>query len=145
MDVWITYCRKECRCKHCPEKINTGEPKVVGKLWMKRREGQDIKVMNFPITMRWHPQCWIEQGLIELNKRPYEARGDRGRKSLVMSKEDKVTRNKLLRRRSSFFFRLRAAADAGETDKIIQIIGKMEMLAVEIEKYGGAPKSWKPE
>ena len=115
---------------------------VVGKLWMKRREGQAITARNFPITMRWYPQCWIYQGLLSLEKRPYEPRGNRGRRSLALSAEDKVIRNKLLRRRSSFFFRLRAAAEEGDTDKLIKIIGRMERLAVEIEEYGGAPGSW---
>lgn len=92
--------------------------------------------------MRWHPECWLKQGLLALEKRPYVPAGNRGRKQLVMSASDKIMRNKVLRRRASFFFRLRAAAEAGQIDKVIKIMSSMERLAIEIARYGGVPESW---
>lgn len=135
----MTHCRKESKCGFCPEKIKVATPMVVGKMWMKGG-----KVKRWTLTLRWHPQCWVKQGLLSLEKRPYSPAGERGRKPLSMSPEDKKERNRILARWASFMFRLREAVDNGETDKVIKIYSAAIKLIDEIEEYGGAPKSWRP-
>jgi hypothetical protein len=137
LDIWITRCRRERKCNFCPEKIELAQPMVEGKLWMRHGDAK-----RWPIRFAWHIECWVKQGLIVLEDKPYVAAGNRGRKKLDMPEDRHTIRVKLLRRRAAAFFRLRAAAEEGNVNLVIKTMTLMEKIAEEIEPYGGVPESW---
>ena len=139
MNVWITRTRKRVPCKYCGRYIEAGEYQVVCRYYMKLRSGKSwLKQMSFHAQ---EPNCWLDRAIAELETRPIVE--TRGRKANVISDTDREAREKILRRRASVTQRLdQEMADAKRPDKLIHLIELLDRLVVEIEPYGGVPKSW---
>lgn len=101
-----------------------------GKVWWKRRS--------------FHTQCWIDQAVVEIEKRPVIE--TRGRKQLAMTDESRAARIAIMRRRGSVIQRIRREMEGsnGERniDRIIHLGGLLNKLKDEIEIHGGVPESW---
>ena len=142
MHVWMTHCQRTCKCAHCPEQIEAGEPMVTGKVKLKGQEWYK--------TLHWHPQCWIEQGMVYLESRPYVP-SHRGRVPLKLDEETKSKRFAILRRYASVMQRINklvvkinesSEIDSESVSKLAHLSEMVEGLKVEIEPLGGVPKSW---
>ena len=127
-DVWITWCKKRCRCYYCQEDIISGTPMVKVKIW---RPGK------WTFYQRHHPQCYLDQGIRRL-----ERDGFPSRKRLLLSDEDSVIRNKILRRASKCRHSLRQAVKREDVIAVNRLLDQFNALKVEIEPVGGVPKSW---
>ncbi len=151
MDIYLTTCRKTVpSCSYCGETIELSEPMVCGKLWQKyTEEGGEPRrwVKNF----RWHGRrkrdsqcCWLEQALENLSLHPVVE--TRGRKSLILPKEVKEERLKILRQRaravSALHELMLAPLDKQDVDKVIRIGARIEEMKEKILPLGGVPKSW---
>jgi len=128
MDIWITLCRKTAKCKYCPQHILKGNPMVKGRLW---RSGK------WTLNFYWHPNCWVEQGIAEMEKRPIIE--SRGRKSLPITVEQRELRICLLKRRGSVIQRLKRETDPV---KMLHLGEMLEDLKEEIKPLGGVPVGW---
>lgn len=143
MDIWMTWCQKTAKCKHCEKPIEVGDPMVRGKFW--RKHGQLTK-WSFPFY--WHVQCWVDQGMEQLRRHPRISRYKGGVSSWAkygvreLSDEDKATRISLLQKRANIVQRMRKAAIEGNLDLLIDLQSRLDGLIPEIEKVGGVPKSW---
>jgi hypothetical protein len=137
MDVWMTHVRRAGKCGFCPSELGQLEPCVV----TRQRNSRDGQV--YTRVVRYHPQCWISQGLIYLEKHPLIL--NYGRRRLDLSKEDRSRRLQLLRRRSQLMYYAREAADAKRWWTAANNFLKADALIGEIEKVGGVPKSWLPK
>ena len=123
---------------------------VCGKLWQKyTEEGGEPRrwVRNF----RWHAKrkrdsqcCWLSQALENLSQHPVSE--TRGRKSLILPKEMKEERLKILRQRARAVAKLKelmlAPLNARDVDEIIKIGSRIEEMKEKISQLGGVPKSW---
>ena len=100
MNVWIKKTRKRVLCKYCNQYIEVGEYQVICQYFMKLKHSDTTwtKVMHF------HPNCWVERAIVELETRPYSE--NRGRRPDVLSDETKLARQKILRRRASVMQRI---------------------------------------
>ena len=138
MHVSFSNCRKTAKCRYCPNPIETGQPMVVGR---SRKESAGGKYYYF--TSRWHPQCYLDQGLQYLDKHPYTP-ATKGRPVLNLTSGQRTHRLSLLRIRATSVQRVRAELQKLLPNyNIIQHHGtKLQELYKEIEHYGGAPKSW---
>ncbi len=138
MDIWITRCRKERACKHCPEKIHNLSPMVVAKVWL-RRKGK-----SWSKEIAWHPQCWIDQGVAAMELRPIVER--RGRTRLPMTDDVKIARGKVLRRRGAVLQRIHKELEREDKpsnlDRVIHFGRLLEGLRQDISVLGGVPRSW---
>ena len=151
MDIWIARLNKTAICSDCGMPIKAGEPCVFGRIWTTRSgEGVD-KPTKWVKKLYWHVRrpddgrcCWIEQGIIAMEKRGYVER--RGRKALGLSEEDKLKRIAILRRRARVMQRLRFETmlppEQQDVDKVIHLGGQLGNLKEEIQLVGGVPKSW---
>lgn len=128
MDIWITRCRKTARCKYCEKPILVSEPIVKGRLWRRKK---------WTLNFYWHPDCWVEQGIAEMEKRPVIE--TRGRKSLPLTAEIQEKRICLLKRRASVIQRLKRETDPV---KVLHLGEMLEDLKEEIKPLGGVPKTW---
>jgi len=133
MDVWLTWCKRKSKCRHCGEYIQQGEPVVVGKLWSKERK--------WPMQFRWHPKCWLDQALAYLEKHPYIPRLTTGRPKLELSDVDRKQRAKLLRQRATLCYQQRKAALAGNAVRVLHLEVKKQELIDQMP--GPVPKSWR--
>lgn len=129
--------RRRIVCRYCEKEILVGEYQVVCQHYMKLKTG---KVWWF--RRSFHPQCWIDQAIADLEKRPVVE--TRGRKKMVLADADKSARTAILRRRASVIQRIkRAVGENQNTDKIIHLGEMLNKLKEEIELVGGVPESWK--
>lgn len=129
--------RRQGTCAHCNKPILNGEYQIVcqhymkitgPRVWWKRRS--------------FHIQCWIDQAIAAIEKRPVVE--TRGRKKMALADADKTARTAILRRRASVIQRIkRAVGDGQDTDKIIHLGEMLNKLKDEIELVGGVPESWK--
>ncbi|GAG85102.1 unnamed protein product [marine sediment metagenome] len=87
-------------------------------------------------------QCWVTQGMLNLEAHPYVASGARGRKPVQLPEEGRKERLAIIRRRASYVQRLRKAVEEGNMDKVVKIFSRIDVLKEEIESLGGVPKSW---
>lgn len=140
MDIWMRWCTKQARCRHCPDPILPSTKMVVGKLW-RRREGE---TRRYTITLYWHPQCWIDQAVIATDKVPYEEVPKAGRPKLQLSEDQQKVRLKLLHRRADLTRRLKNAAMAGNLEKVVEVEVLRQELISQIGDYGPVPKRWTP-
>lgn len=139
MNVWIKKTRKRVVCKHCEKLIETGEYQVVCRYFMKVRGGKVwTKTMHFHAQ---NPNCWLDRAIAELETRPVVE--TRGRKASTISDEKRDVRQKILRRRASVMQRINTEMESlMRPSKLTHLTGLLEKLVVEIEPYGGVPKSW---
>ena len=141
MNVWIKKTRKRVLCKHCEQFIEVGEFQVVCQYFIKLRQSDKTwaKLMHFHAR---DPYCWVNRAVIELESRPYSEH--RGRKPDALADGDKLARQKILRRRASVMQRINNEMEGTmRPGKLIHLVDLLERLVVEIEPYGGVPKSWK--
>ena len=84
------------------------------------------------------------QALAEFGKRVYVER--RGRRRILLPKEDRDIRLRLLRRRAKIMQQLRVEAEKSPEERnigeMIRLGGILEQLKVDIAEVGGVPKSW---
>ena len=101
-----------------------------GRTWWKRRS--------------FHPQCWIDQGIAEIEKRVVVE--TRGRKRIEMTDGNRKARTAILMRRASITQRIRREIEKPEdgrsVDRIIHLGGLLNRLKEEIKPLGGVPESW---
>lgn len=133
MDVWITWAKKRSMCKHCGEYILSGTPVVKGKLWRKVTG----ELIHFTLMFRWHPQCWVEQGIAALPE--YH-----GSYRLPISEEQRKRRFYLLRRWATLQQRVKAASMYPQTKQALigRLTAQMEEIKEEMLGLGGIPKKW---
>jgi len=101
---------------------------VKGRLW---RPGK------WTLNFYWHPNCWVEQGIAEMEKRPVIE--SRGRKSLPITNEQQEKRLGVLKRRGSVIQRLKRETDPVKT---LHLGEMLEDLKEEIKPLGGVPIGW---
>jgi len=142
MDIWMTWCTRVSKCKHCSNDIVSGTPMVMGKLWRKHSTGvTPPSVMRFPLVFRWHPQCWVDQGILSL-KDYAEVHRDRHRPRLLLTDEQRLVRKRLIGRWRTYRFRMRVAMESNDMDYLRKLVENMRQVALEIEQVGGMPKKW---
>jgi len=137
VNVWIRRVKKKSSCLYCDKEMETGKFQVVcqyfmpvggGKVWTKR--------------MLFHPSCWLERAIVELESRPVIE--TRGRRPSDLNDAMKEARNKILRRRASVVQRLdKEMYGEMRPVKLLHLTQMLDALRVEIELYGGVPESWK--
>ena len=140
MNVWIRRTRKKTVCAHCGKSILNGEYQVVCQWYMKLKSNR-----TWQKRKSFHPQCWIEQGIAEVEKRPVvETRGWGSRPRVPDA--DKPARFAILRRRASVVQRIKKEVEKPDEekdiDRIIHLGELLNKLKDEIEPLGGVPKSW---
>ena len=86
------------------------------------------------------PYCWVERAIIEVGMRPYVE--NRGRRPDALGDEAKEKRQKILRRRASVMQRIHNEMEVMRPAKLMHLTELLEKLAIEVEPYGGVPKSW---
>lgn len=92
--------------------------------------------------MLFHPQCWLERAIVEIEKRVVAE--TRGRKRMAITDSNRKKRTAILCRRASVIQRIgtEMGKEVRNFDRIVHMGELLEKLKVEIELYGGAPKSW---
>ena len=137
MNVWMTWCKKRTKCHYCPEPIEKGTPIV------KCRTIKDSDGVKLTYFMYFHPKCWLENGYDYLRQNPYNP-GLRGRKRLLLSKEDSEKRYRLLRQHSALRQRLRNITSKYPDYVLVEarIHARMAELMVQIASVGGIPPKW---
>ena len=140
MNVWISKTKQRGRCSFCQKDIGKGEYSVVCSHYLDRGENKRKWLMR----RRFHPQCWIDQGIAELESRPVIENRGRPR---VASDVVTIERQKILRRRAAVLQRIRKemsrSPEDRSMDRIMHLGEMLNNLAVEIEPLGGVPESWK--
>lgn len=139
MNVWIRKTRRRVKCFYCHKMIETGEYQVVCQYFMKLKHSEK----TWTKTMHFHaqtPNCWLERAIMELESRPVIE--TRGRKPDAMGDEMKERRRKILRRRASVVQRIGEATNSKKIGKLSHLFDLLEQLKIEIEPFGGVPKSW---
>lgn len=117
--------------------IKSGELVVIGKMWKSRDA-----VIKWPLILRWHPECWIEQGRIEAMKKPILKRV----RTHKYTGEQRLMRIAVLRRRAAVVQRIRREmskdAELRNISRLVHLGGMLERCTEEIAALGGVPKSW---
>jgi hypothetical protein len=130
----MRHARRDNKCFWCEEVILRFSPEVISRFrW---RAGDK----TFTKFRRFHPNCWVEQGLEYLRKNPPVVR--MGRPRLALNQEDRGKRLKILRRRAQLMYLFRNASESGKVIQAVEYYLKAYELIKEIEPLGGAPKSW---
>lgn len=137
MDVWMTQARRISKCSYCPEPIRRLEPEVIGKSRWKVAE------RTFTRINRWHPQCWITQGLSHIEAHPVIIR--QGRPRLALEDGPAKRRLYLLRRHAQWMHYYRKAMDKGNLVYAIRCALRAQDIAEKIAPLGGIPISWRPK
>jgi hypothetical protein len=144
MQVWMRICRRKATCKHCPKPILKGQPMVVCRYYKSTRKKKGDPTNRWAFTIRFHPECWIAQGLAALKEKPVVE--TRGRKKAPMTDEMRAARVKVLARRAAVVMRIKLEVEKPDGERnvgrIIKYGGQLNQLKEEIEPLGGVPKSW---
>lgn len=140
--VWIRKCKKRSMCKHCSKPIVKDDYLVVCQMYRDNRTGEESKRKQWWFYRRFHPQCWIDQGIAAIEKIPTVE--SRGRKRTPMTDKMRDNRFKIMQRRASVMQRLKRATVElpYDMDKIIHLGEILDGLKEEIKEQGGIPKSW---
>jgi len=128
--IWMRICRKQATCGYCKKPILNKELMVVGL----RRKGK------WRFRKCWHPECWLEQGKQELERREYVE--TRGCKRMPIDDETRKRRFRLLARRASVLQRIRKAVEVRDANKVVHLGEMLDRIKEEIGPLGGVPKSW---
>lgn len=143
MNVWIKKCRKRAKCNHCPKEITKGSYMVVCRYYKKTKNKSGVE-QRWKFELRFHPQCWIDQGIASLEAKPFVE--TRGRKRAEMTDDVRAARLKVMRRRASVTQRIKRevskAIEGQSVDKVIHLGSLLNKLKEEIEPLGGIPPSW---
>jgi len=139
MNVWIRKARKRATCSYesCKSKdILNGQYLVVTQWVMAVREGR-----KWYKEKLYHPQCWIDQAVAELEQRPVvETRGYG--KRMAITDKDREQRVRVLRKRAAIVQRVKTACLERKFALIERLTGQLERCKEEIEQYGGVPAKW---
>lgn len=141
MNVWIRKLRKRATCTYdgCPipqHEIKNGEYAVVCQWVMKTKGGK-----NWRKARLFHPQCWIDQAVAELERRPVvETRGYA--KRMAITDADRERRVKILRKRASLVQRIKLACLERKYALVEKLTEQLELCKEEIRPYGGVPAKW---
>jgi len=143
MNTWMSRCRRQAKCTYCPEPILKGTYMVVVQVFTRDKRDGDSRC--WWLRLRFHPQCWIDQAIAALEKRPtVDARDGH---PLKITDGDKAARFAILRRRASTVQRIKREiakpSEEQSTDRIIHFGDLLNKQKEEIELLGGVPKSWK--
>ena len=140
--VWIKKCKKQSICKHCGKPIVKGSYLVMCQMYRESKKEDNGGKKNWWLFRRFHPQCWIDQGIAAVSKIPVVE--TRGRKRVPMTDGTKSARFKIMQRRASIMQRLKKATVEVpyDIDKIIHLGTMIDELKAEIIEQGGLPKSW---
>lgn len=145
MDVWIKRVRKQAKCKYCEQPIVKDTYMVVCKIWYTRNK-DGISPTRWVWWMRFHTQCWIDQAVQKLDREEEQRVETRGRKRQGISDDMRSERVKILRRYAAITQRIRAEvvrpADENSVERLIHLGAGLNKMRIEIERYGGVPKSW---
>ncbi len=143
MNVWMKVCRKQAKCKYCPEPILNGEYMVVCKYYKNTKNSEGVS-QKWHFIFHFHPQCWIDQAIAALKARVIVE--TRGRKKIGMTDTVRGARLKIMMRRASVTQRIKKevsmSPDEQNIDRIIHLGSLLNKLREEIEPYGGVPESW---
>ncbi len=143
MKTSFSYAKGSGKCSYCPVPIEVGEPVVVGRLPV-NNNGK-----FFYARKRWHPNCFVEQGLQWLSLHPGEpvTKGRPKSVTATLPVDDKLARLSLLRRHATTSQRLRREMEKEwpNYEVITRLTERLDKLRLEVELVGGAPKSWLPK
>ena len=137
-NVTMRWCVRKSTCKWCEQPINSGTPMVAVVFWNKGNENS----RKWNAYRKYHPQCWIDQGLDYLERNPFVLR-HRDRKS-PLCEEDRRKRY-LLVRRFHKAEQTRKNCNHNYPDDIlteIRLTQQMIDIMLEVVALGGVPKSW---
>jgi hypothetical protein len=138
MDIWVTWCRRQSKCAHCPEPITAGTPVVVGKLWAIKGER-----LKYPKVFRWHfPECWVEQARTHLDDTPFVPKRSTGRPPMELEPEVRACRSRLVRHYAVVVHQIRKAAVAGNINKVLTLEVRRQKIIVAVAAIGPVPKRW---
>lgn len=135
----MTWCQHRARCEWCPKYIEAGQPLVTVFFWNKGTEGK----RGFNVKQYYHPLCWVGQGLHYLERNPYVS-VHKGARGLVLTPEQRMQRNRLLRRKGALEQR-RRNLKTGLPDSLLmeaRIDRQVAELMIEIAPIGGIPQKW---
>lgn len=139
MNVWVRRTKRRSTCSYCQGEITNGSYQVVCQHYVKTSGGK-----NWWFRRSFHPQCWIDQAIAELEKIPVVE--TRGKKRMQLTDDDRAKRRSIILRRGSVIQRIKKEMAKPEedrdVDKIIRLGAMLEKLKEEIRYYGGVPKSW---
>lgn len=136
MDVWMTQARRISRCNYCPEPIRQLEAEVIGQT-KRQQNGR-----TFTRIRRWHPQCWITQGLAYIELHPVVIK--QGRPRLGLAPDQRLTRLRLLRSHAQLMHYSRVAWEQGNILRSVHCWLKATDLHKAMEEVGGIPRGWLP-
>ncbi len=136
MDIWISECRKVSKCLHCSQPIVAHTPMVVGRIY------KHVGSRTFRTDLRWHPNCWVEQGVAKMDMRPILE--TRGRKKMELDIEARKKRLRIVMKRATLKQRISKLDPAAPSyfDRVVRLGCMMEECKEEIRPFGGVPKGW---
>lgn len=134
-NVTMRWCRHKATCKWCEKDIKASTPVVAVMFWNKGNP--DSRRWN--TYQKYHPQCWVEQGMDYLNRNPYVQ--PMGRKP-KLCKEDSRKRFLLVRRFHALEQRRHNNKFPDNVLADIRLFEQMVNIMVEVAMLGGVPKGW---
>lgn len=143
MNVYIVHCRRKSKCAHCEQEITVAQPMVVGVITLGKNKHYTTKWKK---TLRWHPSCWLEQGLARLEREPYISNKP-GRPKRELEPVTRDLRLSALRRRASIVQRIRKLIDSESIDsvtidRIVHLGEMLDKVKEEMTNLGGIPEKW---
>jgi hypothetical protein len=134
----MRWCRKQATCKWCDKPIEIGTPLVAVFFWNKGNENS----RRWNVTLYYHPQCWVDQGLDYLERNPFVPHR-RGRVR-TLSNEDARKRFLLVRRFHALEQRKRNIKAPYPDNLLVEerLTKQMVDVMLDVANLGGAPKSW---
>ena len=125
--VLMCWAPKQVKCKFCGESINAGTPEIV-------------VIFNNARTTRkyYHPPCWIQYGLNNLQKSPQPTC------KIILTQEQKAARLTVLKHYAALRQRQRKLSKTGLHYNILyaNIEAQIAQLILDILPLGGVPKKW---
>ena len=132
--------------------ITVGEPEVFGKYWKRYpSDEKGGKTKQWTMKFHWHARrerdgqcCWLAQALDHFARTQHVE--TRGRKKILLPKEQRVERLAIIRRRAKTIQQLKSEMEKDveerSLDRIIHLGMKLEDYKQSLIGLGGAPKSW---
>ena len=137
-NVTMRWCVKKSTCKWCDKYIDNGTPMVSVVFWNKG----NIESRKWNSYSKYHPQCWIDQGLDYLRRNPYVPQ--HREKKPTLSEEDGRKRF-LLIRKFNWLVQVKRNCNHNFPDSVltnINLTQQMIDIMLEVAVIGGVPKGW---
>ena len=130
--VSMQWTHKVTECKFCEKDIETATPVV--SVFFKHKD------KSWNARYGYHPACWIQNGLDYLKANPYITVPEK----IELSDNDKIIRDKLIRKHASLKQRLVKLDKSSPKYYILvaKIEAQIAQLIVDILPLGGVPKKW---